>query len=143
MSTLVPWIIDTEHNSHWHYWNLTFLISKMIDTCSYWYLELLALAVFDSWNYLYSACLIKNMIDTWHDWLWHISYLEFLILNTIQNWWRLSSFIINLWCPNALVLCIYSKITSFRPSEVFFQETIQGSVVPRSMLTNMNYVEYQ
>jgi hypothetical protein len=52
------WNIDTEHNSHWHYWNLTFLISKMIDTCRYWCLESLTLAIFNSWSYLYSACLI-------------------------------------------------------------------------------------
>ena len=29
------------------------------------------------------------------------------------------------------------------PSEGFFQKKIQGSVVPRSIMTNMNYFEYQ
>ena len=33
--------------------------------------------------------------------------------------------------------------TDSRPSDVFFFKTIQGSVVPRSIMTNMNYFEYQ
>ena len=83
------------------------------------------------------------MIDVWHDWLWLISYLEFLVLNRIKNLEWLSSFIINLWCPNVYFCCVYNQITSSRPSEVFFAKKIQGSVVPRSIMTNMNYFEYQ
>jgi hypothetical protein len=83
------------------------------------------------------------MIYIWHDWLWLISYLEFLVLNSIKNLGRLSSFIIDLWCPNVYFCCVYNKITSSRPSEGFFAKKIQGSVVPRSIMTNMNYFEYQ
>ena len=34
-------------------------------------------------------------------------------------------------------------MTSSRPSEGFFSKKIKGSVVPRSIMTNKNYFEYQ
>ena len=83
------------------------------------------------------------MIDTWHDWLWHISFLEFLALNVIKNWGWLSPFIIDLWCLNDYFCCLCSKNTSSRPSEGLFFKKIQVPVLQRSSMTNMNYFEYQ
>ena len=79
MSKLVPWIIDTEQNLHWHYWNLTFLICKMIDTFRCWYLGLLALAFFILGIFIFS------MSDTEHD--SYMTWLTLTYLICIWNFW--------------------------------------------------------
>ena len=86
MSILVPWIIDTDHNSHWHYWKLTFLISKMIDTCrylcmlgiigisSFWFLQLFIFSRPDLEHDWYGIPLIHDLTDFGISHVWSFCY---------------------------------------------------------------------
>ena len=141
--------IGTLNYWYWAQFTLTLLKLDISDLQNDWHLQVLIFGIIDISHFSSLELFVFSMSDIKQDWYmaWlTLAYLIFGISGTEHYPKLRASVIIYYWFmmpSNALVLCIYSKITSFRPSEVFFQETIQGSVVPRSIMTNMNYFEYQ